>query len=208
MRHINGRNKVKHAIAVLGLTAIGCCGARADNRYVVTQSTPSDCGPAALATLLRYYLDVPTTEAEMVSLTHATYRFGTTLLKLEEVAKAKGCTADSFRMTLPVLRQQMATYPGPVIVRTLLPEPHFSVLLAVEPDAVLVADPAAGNILIRPEAFLSRWYIPGTEEGFVFIAARSDDHLNTAHYHEAIQRLERQLRNLKTAPLQAPPFRR
>src|SRR5687767_10292311 len=74
----------------------------ADNRYVITQSTPSDCGPAALATLLNFYCDVPTSEAEMARLTGVT-RSGTTLLKLQQAVEAKGGTADSFRMTLPTL---------------------------------------------------------------------------------------------------------
>lgn len=186
--------------AVLFFIAI----AQADNHYVVRQSTSSDCGPAALATLLRYYLDVPTTEEEMMRLAHSNSKIGTTFLGLEQAAEAKGCSADSFRMNFDTLKQQLATYPGPVIIRTLLPQPHFSVLLAINNDSVFVADPSAGNIILLPKTFLSRWLFPGTTVGLVFIAAAPESHLNTAHYQETIQGLSRQLRNLQTAPAQSP----
>lgn len=201
---------MKCFIAVLALILSFTVVARADNRYVVTQSTSSDCGPAALATLLRYYLDIPTSEAEMIRLTQSNAKIGSTFLKLQQAAEAKGCSADSFRMTFETLKQQLSAYPGPVMVRTLLPQPHFSVLLAINNDSVYMADPSAGNIILSPKLFLSRWLFPGSDVGLVFIAAAPDSHLNTAHYQETIRGLDRQLQNLKTVPgqMQMPMFRR
>jgi predicted double-glycine peptidase len=186
--------------ALLG-SSIGARPAQCDTRWVVTQSTPSDCGPAALATLLRYYCDVETSEAEMVRLTGATALIGTTFLKLQQATEAKGGTADSFRMTLPTLQEQLKAYPMPVIVRTLGPEPHFSVLLGWDGDRVLLADPAHGNIMLSQSAFLKRWYIPGTKEGFVFIATGPNDHVNQQRHAEIVGRLKQQHRTLQTVRL-------
>lgn len=192
--------KIKSLCCLLWLgtvAAITMQPARADNRYVITQSTPSDCGPAALATLLRFYCDVPTDEAEMVRLTGANALIGTTFLKLQGAAEAKGCAADSFRMTLPTLQEQLKSYPMPVIVRTLLPEPHFSILLGWDGDRVLLADPAHGNLIMSKNAFLQRWFIPGTQEGFVFIATGPDEHINHERHTEIVAKMKRQTRNLQ-----------
>ena len=175
-----------------------------DNRYVITQSTPSDCGPAALATLLRFYCDVPTSEAEMARLTGVT-ESGTTLLKLQQAVEAKGGQADSFRMTLATLQEQLKAYPMPVIVRTLQPEPHFSILLGWDGDRVLLADPAHGNLLMPKSVFLRQWLFPGAKEGFVFIATGPDGRINQERHAEIVARMKRQHRNLQA--MQAPLMR-
>jgi len=181
-------------------------GARADNRYLVTQSTPSDCGPAALATLLRYYLGVPATEKEMERLTGVTLTNGTTLLGLEKAATAKNCAADSFRMTYATLQQQLETYAAPVIVRVLNPQPHFAVVLEAGEQYVFLADPAIGNIVLRKSDFLKRWYIPldvkpafAPDEGFVFLAVGPDAEAGRKRRHEMVRRLSQQLEHLKNA---------
>ncbi|MDQ3812752.1 MAG: cysteine peptidase family C39 domain-containing protein [Armatimonadota bacterium] len=174
--------------------------AHTNTRYLVTQFGASDCGPAALATLLHYYLNIPTTAEEMTRLTKPHRQTGTSLLALEEAATAKGCAADSFRMSLDTLQEQLTTYPIPLIVRTLNPEPHFSVLLGMERDYVYLADPAIGNTLLRKQAFLRRWYLPGTQEGLVFIATRPD-RVHATHRARVLQELAQQLRNLETKRL-------
>jgi predicted double-glycine peptidase len=138
---------------------------------MVLQSTPSDCGPAALATLLDRYLAVPTTEEELVKLTNTRPKFGTTLMELEKAATEKGCAADSFRMNWKTLQEQVKSFPTPFIVRTLNPEPHFAVLLGIENGNIYLADPAAGHIMMSERAFLKRWLLPVVNEGYVFIAA-------------------------------------
>ena len=183
------------------LSSIGSRPAQCDTRWVVTQSTPSDCGPAALATLLHYYCDVATSEAELVRLTGANARIGTTFLKLQQATEAKGGTADSFRMTLPTLQEQLKAYPMPVIVRTMGPEPHFSVLLGWDGDRVLLADPAHGNIILSQSAFLKRWFIPGTKEGFVFIATGPNEYVNQQRHADIVDKLKQQHRNLRAIKL-------
>lgn len=176
-----------------------CCSlaARADTRNLVTQSTPTDCGPAALATLLRFYLDVPAGEEEIMRLAKYRAERGTTLLGLEGAANAKGCAADSFLMSWPTLREQMATFPAPVVVRLLNPEPHFVLLLAIENGRVFLADPANGNVALSRDAFLRRWYAPEGAEGFVFITAAPGGRVNTARVRQTVEGLRRALRNLE-----------
>jgi ABC-type bacteriocin/lantibiotic exporter with double-glycine peptidase domain len=186
-------------ILILVAALFGVRTAWADTRWVVTQSTSSDCGPAALATLLKYYLDVPTSEREMEELTGVKTGVGTTFLKLQEAAEKKGCSAEAFRMNWETLQQQMRTYPAPMIVRLLLPQPHFVVLLGIEGDNVFLADPAQGNLILRKDAFLPRWYYVNAAqpEGFVFIATGPDDYINEKRHRQMVQALRTQLHMLK-----------
>jgi ABC-type bacteriocin/lantibiotic exporter with double-glycine peptidase domain len=204
-------NRSTAAILFLAMFA-AILPARADSRFVDTQSTESDCGPAALSTLLTYYLDVPTTEREMVKLTGARPEIGTTFLAMEAAAKAKGCAADGFRMTFDTLREQLRAYPTPVIVRMLMPEPHFMVVLAIDHEYVYLADPAVGNIVLRTDAFLKRWIIPASAnqpgaEGYVFVAAGPAEY-NDANRLKIVQGLAQQLRNLRVIRQPLPAFRR
>ncbi len=192
------------------LTCLTCLvtarGASANGRYLVKQTTSSDCGPAALATLLNFYLDVPATEDEIARLAEANQN-GTTLLGLENATQSKGAGAESFRMKLPTLRQQLASYPAPLLVRLLMPEPHFALVLGIENDEVLLADPARGNVMMPQKSFLKRWLIPGSDEGYVLIAAREDGRTNIKRRDEVIAELRRGKQAL-AAQRPAPAMRR
>jgi predicted double-glycine peptidase len=215
---------MKHFLIALALT-FTCVGivslpAQADNRNLIVQTTSSDCGPAALATLLNYYFQIPATEKEMERLAGATPAIGTTLLGLEKAAQAKGCAADSFRMNYATLQEQLRTYAAPVIVNLMNQEPHFAVVLEAGDDYVFLADPAFGNTILRTSDFLLHWAPPvanraGEEsasagstpampapEGFVFLAAVPDPEAGRALRREMVARLTRQLKNLQTV---APP---
>jgi predicted double-glycine peptidase len=166
-----------YLFAFLTLTA-PIFSAHADTARLVTQSTSSDCGPAALATLLTYYLDTPATESEITRLAGTTAAKGTSLQGLQDAAAAKGCGADSFRMDYGTLRRQLEAYPAPVIVRLLLPEPHFVLVLAADEKYVALADPAVGNYLFERKSFEKRWVASMNNEGYVFVAAREDGNTN------------------------------
>ena len=194
---------------VLCLCLLHSClthSAWANTRYLVTQSTFSDCGPATLATLLTFYLDVPAKEAEMAWLSRAN-QYGTTLLGLEQAAQAKGCGADSFRMNLATLRQQLASYPAPLLVRLLNPQPHFVLVLAIENDTVFLADPASGNTMLPLKRFLQRWQIAGSDEGYVLIAARADGRTNLKRRNETMADMRRQQAMLRNPPFAPMPRR-
>jgi predicted double-glycine peptidase len=198
---------MKPFLAFLVCLLITITPAAANTHGVMMQTTPTDCGPAALATLLHYYLDIPTTEREIARLSgHSLYQ-GTTLLDLEKAATAKRCAAGSFRMSYSTLKEQLATY-APVIVRTLNPEPHFSVLLAIEGNYIYLADPASGNIVLRESAFLKRWCIPGAREGFVFLAATPDQKVNTRRITRTLAQLRQSQQNLQGSYFEAALVRR
>lgn len=186
-----------HVATIAAMVLALALPASAHNRFVVVQTNNSDCGPAALATLLTYYLDVPAGEAEIAGLAHYQARQGTSLLGLEEAAVAKGCAADSFRMTFALLQSQLATYHTPVIVRTLNPEPHFAVVLAIEGEHIFMADPAAGNIVLPVPVFLKRWYISGSGEGYVFVAAGPHGAAEEPHRSAIVADLKREIFNLR-----------
>ncbi len=175
-----------------------------DAARLITQSTSSDCGPAALATLLTFYLDTPASESEMMRLAKSTPATGTSLLGLQEATAQKSCAAESFRMDFATLRAQMAAYPTPVIVRLLLPEPHFVIVLAVG-DEIAISDPASGHQWITQKAFLKRWLVPGAKEGYVFVAARPDGTFNERNLALTLAELAQSRRALRT--LRAPYFR-
>ncbi len=172
--------------------------ARADNARLIRQSTSSDCGPAALATLLSFYLDVPASEQEMMRLAQSNPKTGTSLRGLESAALAKGCDADSFRMDFATLQAQIKQFKTPVVVRMLNPEPHFAVVLEAENGEIGLADPAVGNILLTRKAFLKRWLIPGAKDGYVFVAAMPDGYVNAKNLAAARRDLARVRQALQT----------
>jgi predicted double-glycine peptidase len=211
--------------------------ARADNRNLIVQTTSSDCGPAALATLLNFYLEIPATEKEMERLSGVNQAVGTTLLGLEKAAKAKGCAADSFRMDYASLQEQLNTFAAPVIVNLMNQEPHFAVVLQANDDYVYLADPAFGNVVYRKNDFLYHWAapvkaartetdkttdsVPGSTpqenaplqstpapEGFVFLAVGSDPRKGRELRQEMVKRLQRQIQNLQTSRAPIAVFRR
>ncbi len=196
-------------IAVLAITGVGAT-AQANTRFLLVQNGSSDCGPATLATLLRFYLDVETTEGEISRLSGLNATSGTTLLGLEAAAKAKNCLADSFLMSFPVLQKQLESYSAPLLVRILLPQPHFVLVLAVKNNLVYLADPASGNLVLPANVFLQRWLVTepiqsGTgvkksedeaSKGFVFMVATPTLHTNSIHQAQIIRELDRQMENL------------
>jgi ABC-type bacteriocin/lantibiotic exporter with double-glycine peptidase domain len=205
------RTCFRFSAALLGLALVLTVGgvAQAKNSRLITQSTSSDCGPAALATLLTYYLDIPSTEAEIIRLANAEPVRGTSLQGLENAVDAKGGGAQSVRMTYATLQEQLKSYAAPVIVRLLLPEPHF-VLVFQTGDEIAITDPAAGHVWLKREAFLKRWLIPGSKdaEGYVFIAARADGKVNEANRALTLRDLARSRRALQTTRTSPVPFAR
>jgi predicted double-glycine peptidase len=156
--------------------------------------------------LLNYYLDTPTSEQEIARLSGAN-QYGTTFAGLEYAAEAKGAGADSFRMTLTTLRQQLEAYPAPLLVRLLLPQPHFVLVLGIDGDTILMADPGSNNVMMPQKAFLQRWLVPGSEEGYVFVAARADGRTNVARRDQIVAELRRGKQQLGAQRL-APVMRR
>lgn len=142
------------------LTRQGVTTASADGwalEGVLRQRDELTCGPAALATLLTYHLGERCTEDEMAILAGTYTEMGTSMLGLRNACRAKGYAATGYRMTLPQLKAVVNGEGLPVIAHYREPLAHFSVVVAVEEDAVLVSDPASGCVTLTLDDFLRRW---------------------------------------------------
>jgi uncharacterized protein len=142
------------------------------DQYVVKQQLDYSCGAAALATLMRYYFNEPTSEHEILRLLVARLNAderraretrGFSLLDLKYAAEALGYQAAGFKLTIADLAKLAA--PVIVFVRPLDYE-HFAVLRGVSEGRVFLADPARGNVRMSIGRFLGEW------EGIVFVLGK------------------------------------
>lgn len=144
------------------------------DQNLVRQVQDYSCGAAALATLLTYGLNDPTTEEQVLADLFAQLsgddvtsrqKTGFSLLDMQMVAQRRGYKAQAFRLAA----QDLAQLTGPVIVFI---EPqgykHFAVLRGVRGDRVFLADPSRGNVRMPAYQFLQTWL--GKEgTGIIFV---------------------------------------
>lgn len=145
---------------------------------LIRQQYDYSCGAAALATLLRFGLDDPVTEQEIVADLFAGLakgdaetreKEGFSLFDLQQVAQKRGYKAEGFRLK----PQDIAQLNGPVIVfLETLGYKHFAVLKGVRGDRVYLADPSRGNIRMPTYRFLQAWMRDGS--GIVFVVEPRD----------------------------------
>jgi hypothetical protein len=146
----------------------------ARDQNVVKQRFDFSCGAAALATLLRYGLNQPVTERDVLRELFdrladdekaTVTRTGFSLLHLQRVAQKRGLNAQGFRLA----PDQIPLLGGPVLVFI---EPrgykHFAVLRGVQNDRVYLADPSRGNIRMPAYRFLHDW-VQGDGRGIIFV---------------------------------------
>ena len=151
------------------------------DKYVVKQRLDYSCGAAALATLLRYYFDEPTSEAEILRLLVARLSVdeqrlretrGFSLLDLKFAAEALGYQAAGFKLTV----DDLAKLAAPVIVFIQpLDYKHFAVLRGVAGGRVFLADPARGNVRMTIGRFLTEW------GGIVFVLGKPGEEAIRTH---------------------------
>jgi hypothetical protein len=149
--------------------------------HIVKQRLDYSCGAAALATLMRYYYNDPTTEAELLEIIVARLSAeeqrlrqtrGFSLLDLRYAAEARGYRAAGFKLTVKDLTRLAA----PVIVFVQpLEYKHFAVLRGVSGGRVFMADPARGNVRMTIDRFLGEW------DGIVFVLGKSGEELIRSH---------------------------
>ena len=130
---------------------------------VVRQQLDIGCGAAALATILTYYFDFPTTEEEMFHplMNEALKRAGPdvtqvgfNLRHIRDVAAKGGVVAGAFRVAPRALHKIRI----PAIARiTLLGYDHFVVFREARHGRVYVADPSFGNTSYTLPAFTKIW---------------------------------------------------
>jgi uncharacterized protein len=142
------------------LTSLKESMARFRFRSTVHQQYDFSCGSAAVATLLTYHYEAPTSEQEALQAMYARgeqakiLREGFSLLDIKVFLEAKGFKADGFEATL----EQVVEFGSPGIV--LVQDNgyrHFVVLKGVRNNKVLLGDPAIGARVMERAEFERLW---------------------------------------------------
>lgn len=129
-------------------------------RSVLLQRHDPGCGPAALATLLRFVLDVDVTEEELLKemivarLQSGTMQGGFSFRDLMGVAEGRGYETLAGRAPLEELR--MLNLPAMVLIERGGMR-HFVVLWGVVEDRVHLGDPLIGNVTLPATDFAGEW---------------------------------------------------
>lgn len=130
------------------------------------QETSRSCGPAALVTLLRYYLGIPITEEEAArralglgkgDVSPDALLAPTTMRGLRDALATWGLAAYGLRASLAQVRAYVDQVGLPLIARIAHPEPHFTLIAGVARGHVLLADPALGWRAVPEGDFVAMW---------------------------------------------------
>jgi predicted double-glycine peptidase len=124
----------------------------------IRQSSPSTCGPAALATLFTVYFDDPTTEDEMLKLTGTDKH---TVSKLNQLAAACSTKSDykaeGRRWKLSRLLREMDSSDIPFVAHLKAPTEHYVLVVGRVNDFFLLFDPDRGDVTVHQTDFIRRW---------------------------------------------------
>jgi uncharacterized protein len=148
-------------------------------RTVVSQEFDNSCGSAAVATLLTYHFERPTTEHEaFVAMWEAgdqerIRREGFSLLEMKLFLENLGYRADGFKVTLD--KVQKVGVPVIVLIET-NGYKHFVVVKGVRNGRVMIGDPARGLLKMKEEGFMEVW-----KNGLVF-AIHNADEIGRQHF--------------------------
>lgn len=148
-------------------------------KTVLRQQYDFSCGSAALASLLSFHYDRPTTEEDVFAAMYRLgdkeriHRTGFSLLDMKTYLEAQGLRADGFRVSLDKL--EAAKVPAITLINT-NGYKHFVLVKGVLGDEVIVGDPAAGVRIYKRDAFVSMW------EGIAFII-RDEPELARRHFN-------------------------
>src|SRR5215475_14041962 len=127
---------------------------------IILQKYDYSCGSAALASLLTYHYERPTTEEEVFKAMFAAgdqekiRREGFSLLDMKSYLGQVGLVADGFKVTL----DRLAQLGVPVI--TLINTGgyrHFVVIKGMDKDEIVLGDPAQGVIVAKKTRFQAVW---------------------------------------------------
>ncbi|WP_411820107.1 C39 family peptidase [Hyphococcus formosus] len=134
----------------------------AERKYqtVVKQQFDFSCGSAALATLLTYHYDRPTTEEEAframweVGDQERIRKLGFSLLEMKRYLESEKLKADGFVLTLD--RIQEIGVPGIALI-DIRGYKHFVVIKGLTKEVVLIGDPSSGVTSMPRHIFEDRW---------------------------------------------------
>ena len=147
---------------------------------VVQQQYDFSCGAAAIATLLTYHYDHPTTEDRVFKIMfnkgnkQQIRTIGFSMLDMKQYLDALGLKSDGFRMTLEKFSK--IGVPGITMINT-KGYNHFVVVKGIKGNRVLVADPALGTRVIHREDFEQQW-------NGAILAARESIQIARQHFNE------------------------
>ncbi|MBW6392924.1 C39 family peptidase [Halomonas sp. Y3S6] len=159
---------------------------------VVAQQYDYSCGAAAVATLLTYHYDRPTTEADVFESMIRTGEVeqireqGFSMLDMKRYLDGQGLNSDGFRVGLDDLER--IGIPAITLINT-GGYRHFVVFKGVDGDSVLLGDPAVGTVAVPRAHFESIW------SGLV-LGARADTAIAKANFNH-----ERDWRIRPSAPV-------
>lgn len=146
---------------------------------VIRQQYDFSCGSAALASLLTFHYDRPTTEQEVfISMYEAGDKekiqaMGFSLLDMKTYLARRGLTADGFQMTLEKLAE--VGVPAITLIQTGNYR-HFVIIKGIRDGEVLTGDPALGNRIYPIEKFKQMW------SGVIFLI-RNDAKLARSNFN-------------------------
>jgi uncharacterized protein len=142
-------------------------------RNIVGQSLDYSCGPASLATLLKYYFQDKISEKEIIksllltsNLEKVKERKGFSLLDLKKFSQSRGYDVVGYKMDLDYL----VKLEQPVLVTINIKEySHFVIFRGLKGDRVFLADPALGNMTMKVDKFMSLW-----KDGVGLVLSKND----------------------------------
>lgn len=149
---------------------------------VVKQQYDFSCGSAALATLLTFHYEIPTTEQQVFDSMYAIgdkekiAAQGFSLLDMKNYLATVGLDADGYTVSLSKLHQS-AKVPAIALINT-NGYNHFVVVKGLNDKEVLVADPAQGARVVNREKFERSW------NGLLFLV-KNRTQIGQLHYNEA-----------------------
>lgn len=150
-------------------------------KTVVRQQYDFSCGSAAVATLLTYHLNHPTSERAVFDAMYAMgdqakiNREGFSLFEMKQYLESIGYQADGFRVPL----DKVARVGIPVIVLIEWKNyKHFVVVKGVEDGYVLIGDPARGNKVMKEQDFMAEW-----KDGIIF-AVHNANQVAQQHFND------------------------
>jgi len=152
-------------------------------RFVETvrQGFDFSCGSAAIATLLTYHYDRPTTELDVFEKMwnegdqEKIQKNGFSMLDMKRYLQSRGLAADGFK--IPASRIAQIGLAG-LILLDKLEVPHFVVVIGASNGELLVSDPARGIWNMTAEEVESLW-------NSVFFVVREEVRVAKANFNDA-----------------------
>jgi predicted double-glycine peptidase len=130
---------------------------------VYKQGYDTSCGISAAATLLAVYWGVPVSEADMYQdmildrLSEEEINYTISMLTIMEYLKKHDLASQAYRMDWAALADTLQKGYSPILVHYEEPRPHFALLLGIEKNYAVVADPAFGMQLVSRAAFVRNY---------------------------------------------------